>query len=100
MTVRNKTGEIIMKKTIIVLGILLVLCAMVFVGCGKKSENMTSTTKAATTAEHAMSEAGSAAGKAATGVGDAVGDVVTGAGDIVGDVVTGAGDIVSDVVGR
>lgn len=90
-----------MKKAITVLCIILLLCALALVGCGKKNDTLGSTSSRAETSnrmENAVSEGGSVVGDAATGIGDTVGDVVTGAGDLAGDIVTGAGDIANDIV--
>ncbi len=91
-----------MKKAITVLCVILLLCALALVGCGKnKDDTLGSTSSKAETGnrmENAVTEGGNVIGDAATGIGDTVGDVVTGAGDLAGDVVTGAGDIANDIV--
>lgn len=91
-----------MKKAITVLCVILLLCALALVGCGKnKGDTLGSTSSKPNTEnrmENAVTEGGDIIGDAATGIGDTAGDIVTGAGDLAGDIVTGAGDIANDIV--
>ena len=91
-----------MKKALPILLAILLLCALVLVGCGKNKESTLDSTASkpnmSERAENAVTKGGDIIGEAATGVGDKVGEVITGAGDLAGDVVTGAGDIANDIV--
>lgn len=91
-----------MKKALPILLAILLLCALVLVGCGKNKENTLDSTVSkpnmSDRAKNAVTKGGDIIGEAATGVGDRVGEVITGAGDLAGDVVTGAGDIANDIV--
>ncbi len=92
-----------MKKTLTVLCVILILCAVVFVGCGKKKDDTLGSTSSADPStdnrvEDAVSDSADIVGDAATGIGDIAGDVVTGAGDTAKDIITGAENAVSDVI--
>lgn len=94
-----------MKKTIMIVAVIIAVCTVLFCACGKKDDMTTtpSTSEKATvntekTTVKPENTTVNGAENVITKAGDAVGDAVTGAGKIVGDVVTGAGDTVSEVV--
>ena len=112
----RKKGEDKMKKTLLVIGSLIVICALLFAACGNKedgkiTDRANDTTKMSTTSKvkeaatevkdkvkEAVTDAGDKVGEAAKDVGDEAGEILTGAADGVKDAVTGAGEMVSDVV--
>lgn len=94
-----------MKKSIIAVGAIILICALLLVACGKKEDgavgNKAVSNNAGTTkgrVENALTEAGNRAGEVASDIGNAAGEVVSDAGDIVSDVATGAANAARDAV--